>query len=191
MTKRIIALCGQKGTGKDFVAGSIARQLNEQLTSKRIEFADPIKDIVCSAFRLRTHQDYGNFIRSLVTLEDGTKILGKDIVKSLQLRIRESFSRQFAEKIEDEIMAYKGYHPESFDNVVFIIPDLRFKEELKWLKKNNAVIVKVVRDSSTYDPSISEPDIDDYFCDYVVDNNGTEKETEMQIAIMLEQLQLK
>lgn len=191
MTKRIIALCGQKGTGKDFVANSIARQINQQYITKRIEFADSIKDIVCNAFRLRTYQDYNSFVRSLVTLEDGTKILGKDIVRALQLRIRETFGRQFAEKIEDEIMAFKGYHPEDFENVVFIVPDLRFKEELKWLKKNNAVIVKVKRDCSTYDPTIGEPEIDDYFCDYIVDNNGSEKETEMQVEIMLEQLQLK
>lgn len=190
MTKRIIALCGQKGTGKDFVANAIASKVNSRYPVKRIEFADSIKGIISSAFRLRTNQDYQSFIRSLVTLEDGTKILGKDIVKAIQLRIRETFGRQFAEKVEDEIMAYKGYHPEDFDNVVFVIPDLRFKEELKWLKKNNAVIVKVVRDSSTYDPTISEPDIDDYFCDYIVDNNGSEKETEQQVQLMLEQLQL-
>lgn len=180
---KIIAICGQKGTGKDLVANTMCDLLDRPY--RKIQFGDPVRDIVSYAFRLKGPREYTGFIRSIVTLQDGTELVGKDIAKAIQMRMRQYNSEQFIDHVEDQISLYKGYHPEQFDDVVFIITDLRFKDELKWCKANNATIIKVKRDSGVYDPLCKDPEIDDLFVDYVIDNNGTEQQLKSEIARIL------
>ena len=71
---------------------------------------------------------------------------------------------------------------------MFVITDLRFKEELKWCKANNAKIVKVKRDCGYYDPLADEPEIDDWLVDKIIDNNGTEQELKEQVLYSLNKL---
>ena len=182
---KIIAICGQKGTGKDLVANTICDILEPTHPYRKIQFGDPVKDIISFAFKLRTPRDYLSFIRGLITLQDGTEIVGKDVAKAIQMRMRQYSSEQFIDHVEDQICMFRGYHPEQYDDVVFVITDLRFKDELKWCKANKATIIKVKRDSGVYDPMCDEPEIDDLFADYVIDNNGTEQQLKSEIAAIV------
>ena len=84
---KIIAICGQKGTGKDLVANTICDILEPTHPYRKIQFGDPVKDIISFAFKLRTPRDYLSFIRGLITLQDGTEIVGKDVAKAIQMRL--------------------------------------------------------------------------------------------------------
>lgn len=183
---KIIAICGQKGTGKDTVASMIIDQLTKaNRPFKKIQFGDPAKQIVCQAFDLRNDRDYNQFIRSIITLPNGTERTGKAIAKTIQMKLRQGNSKIFIDGLEDSIYEFKGFHPEQFDDVVFLITDLRFKDELKWCRNHKATIVKIKRDGSYYDPLADQPEIDDIFVTDIIDNNGTEKQLAETVASRL------
>ena len=179
---QIFAICGFKGTGKDAIAniiGTFAHQ-NERYTRK-MAFADPMKDIFINSFNLRGEMDYDKFKRGTMTLSDNRIIQGRDVLRNMAMKLREYNSEFFIEKIEDRVKNLEWYHPEEFDTAVVVISDLRFSNELKWLKDNNAVIIKVKKDSETSDGHVSERGIPDHLCDYIVDNNGTYTNLETQV----------
>ena len=184
---KIIAICGQKGTGKDTLASNIIDQLTKaNRPYKKLQFGDPAKQIICQAFDLRGDRDYNQFIRSLITLPNGNERTGKLIAKTIQMKLRQGNAKYFIDGLEDAIYEYKGFHPEQFDDVVFIITDLRFKEELKWCRNHNATILKVVRDGSYYDPLVDQAEIDNIFVSEIVDNNGDEQQLKQLVIDRLD-----
>ena len=186
---KIIAICGQKGTGKDLVASIINDYLTtNNIPTKKIQFGDACKAIVCQAFGLRGDRDYTQFIRSILTLPNGKERTGKEIAKTIQMKLRQGNAKYFTSSVEDAILEFKGYHPEQFGDVVFVITDLRFKEELKWCKSNHAKLIKVKRESGYFDPLVDEPEIDDWFVDAVIDNNGTEQELKESVEATIKDL---
>jgi len=76
---------------------------------------------------------------------------------------------QFVDYVEDKI--------NFLTRVNYIVTDLRFDNELEFLKRKNAFIVKVVRDEDTAtDSHITERGFDDSQCDVVIYNNGSIEE---------------
>ena len=182
---QLIALCGQKGTGKDTVAEVICNTLQDICTVRKVGFGNQVKNVISAAFDLRNPYEYNSFTHGYITLPGGRSRSGKDIARILNMKLREYSPQQFIEKLEDEILAFKGYHPEQYENAVFVITDLRYREELKWCKSKKIPIVKVKRDSGVYDPHTDELDIDDFLCDYFIDNNGTEQELRKEVESLL------
>jgi len=179
---KIVAICGLKGTGKDTVATIISDILNENdIPCRKLQFGDYAKHIICQAFELRDDREYNQFIRSVITLPNGRERTGKLIAKCIQAKLRQGNASQFIDKIEDAIIEYKGYHPDLYDHTVFLITDLRFKEELKWCKKNNVTILKVKREGGYYDPLADEIEIDDIFANAIIHNDGTEADLKKTI----------
>lgn len=186
---KIIAICGQKGVGKDATASIIIDYLTENnIPVKKLQFGDACRAIICQAFGLRPEREYTQFIRSIINLPNGRERTGKEIAKTIQMKLRQANPKYFTSGVEDGILEFKGFHPEQYDDVVFVITDLRFKEELKWCKANNAKIVKVKRDCGYYDPLADEPEIDDWLVDKVIDNNGTEQQLKEQVLYSLKKL---
>lgn len=184
---KIIAICGQKGTGKDTLASIITDQLTKiNRPWKKLNFGDPAKQIVCQAFDLRNDREYNQFVRSLITLPNGNERTGKLIAKTIQMKLRQGNTKYFIDGVEDSILEYKGYHPDQYDDVVFLITDLRFKDELKWCRNHNATILKVVREGSYHDPLVDQAEIDDLFTSDVIDNNGTEQQLAQLVADRLD-----
>lgn len=179
---KIIAICGQKGTGKDLVASLINDYLvANNIPTKKVQFGDACKAIIIQAFGLRNDREYTQLIRSVINLPNGRERTGKEIAKTIQMKLRQANPKYFTNSVEDAILEFKGYHPEQYDDAVFVLTDLRFKEELKWCKSNNVKIIKVKRDSGYYDPLVDEPEIDDWFVDEVIDNNGTEQDLKERV----------
>lgn len=179
---KIIAICGQKQTGKDLVANTIITKLNENgILTRKLKFGDFAKTMVMQLFGFRTDKEYYDFCRQYHTVM-GKSFGGKNFVKVLNNKLRYKNGTLGTDHIEDEIYAYKAFHPDELDNTVMIITDLRYKDEIKWCKANKVKIVKVKRDSGIVDPTIDERDIDDFLCDVIVDNNGDEAELEKEIV---------
>lgn len=179
---KIIALCGQKATGKDLVASVIIDKITERgIPVRKLQFGDLTKQIICQAFGLRNDREYNQLIRGFITLPNGTERTGKEVAKTIQMKLRQSNAKPFTDSVEDAILEFKGYHPDQFDDVVFVITDLRLKDELKWCKSRNATIIKVKRETGYFDPLVDQIEIDDLFCDDVINNNGTEQELKQLI----------
>ena len=183
---KLIAICGQKGTGKDLVSNLIVDALTKQnVPARKLQFGDAVKKIIQAAFALRDDREYNQFIRGFLYLPNGRDRTGKEVMKVIQARLRQYNNKVFIEDVEDQMLEFKGYHPEQWDNVVFVITDLRYKEELKWCRANNATIVKVEREGGVFDPLAEQPEIDDFFVHHIIDNNGTEAELNEQIKKLL------
>lgn len=182
---QLIALCGQKGTGKDTVADVIVNILHDICTVRKVGFGNQVKDVICAAFGVSNPRGYNMLTHGTIQLPDGSERSGKEIARILNMRLRKLSASQFIERLEDEILAFKGYHPDLYENAVFVITDLRYREELKWCKAKKIPIIKVKRDSGVYDPHADELDIDDFLCDYFVDNNGSEQELKKEVEQVL------
>lgn len=182
---QLIALCGQKGTGKDTVAEVICNTLQDICTVRKVGFGNQVKDVIMAAFGLRNPREYNMLTHGNVVLPDGRERSGKEVARVLNMRLRKISTKQFIERLEDELLAFKGYHPDLYENAVFVITDLRYREELKWCKSNNIPVVKVKRDNGVYDPIADELDIDDFLCDHFIDNNGTEQELKKEVERVL------
>lgn len=182
---QLIALCGQKGTGKDTVAEVICNTLQDICTVRKVSFGSQVKNVFNALFDLRSPREHNVVTHGYITLPDGRMRSGKEVMRILNMQMREKSPQQFIEKLEDEILAFKGYHPDLYENAVFVITDLRYREELKWCKAKNIPIIKVKRDSGVCDPHTEELDIDDFLCDYFIDNNGTEQELKREVESLL------
>lgn len=56
---------------------------------------------------------------------------------------------------------------------IWIIPDVRFKNEVDAIKDKKGILIKITRDLNNEDSHASEHGLDDYNeYDYVIDNNG-------------------
>ncbi len=183
---KLIAICGQKGTGKDLVSNLIVDTLTKQnVPARKLQFGDAVKKIIQAAFALRDDREYNQFIRGFLHLPNGRDRTGKEVMKVIQARLRQYNNKVFIEDVEDHMLEFKGYHPEQWNDVVFVITDLRYKEELKWCRANSATIIKVEREGGVFDPLAEQPEIDDFFVHHIIDNNGTEAELNEQIKKLL------
>ena len=152
----IIALAGSKGSGKNY-AGDIITQL---YNFKQIAFADPVKSVIKSTFKLDSDEEYDVFKRS-EHLVMGSVIHGRDIVLNVGMAMREvnsNFTLEYADQ---------------FKKQPIVITDLRFDNEYQWCVDNNVIIIKIVDSSNNNTNHISEKGFTDSQCDYVIYNDRT------------------
>ena len=157
MNKRyIIGIIGKKNHGKDTIANIIMEKYNFQI----IHFADPLKEGCSSIFGLTHNQLYGN---KKDLIDEYWKITPR---KLLQFVGTELFRNQLCNimpQIEDTIWI-KRLEKILIDNPYtnYIIPDIRFQNEVNMLKNHHAIIFKVIRsDILNNDNHISEKGIDE------------------------------
>ena len=176
---KAVAICGYKGSGKDFVANVLinwARQNN--FYGRKAAFADPIKWVIMDAFDLTSEEEYDMFKRSSVRLANDKVIPGRDILRSIGMTMRSFNQDEFVKRMDNYIKRFSP--PQNMEGIV-VITDLRFKNEVKWAKENHIPIIKVKRNSAVFDGHVSEMEIDDFLCDYIIDNNRDPEQTEAHV----------
>ena len=163
---KIIMISGKSGSGKDQLSEYV-RQLLEQQERRvlTIHFGDPVKFFLTKYYNWDGQKD-----------EHGRTMLqklGTDVM-------RNKFPTYWAESIAKFIAATQ----EDWDYV--LIPDWRFINEMTTVKhyNNNVVTVRINRlnenGSFVTNPAftqeqlnhISECELDDFYCDWLVDNSG-------------------
>ena len=118
-------------------------------------------------------QDYDELKRSNVVV-CGREMPGREIVRNYGMLKRSYDPDQFVRYVADNIKA--------MSDCIWIITDLRFENELKFLKTNDAKIVKVIRKDIHYDGHITEQNIvKDADCDYIIHNDGSLQDYERSI----------
>jgi len=180
---KLIGLSGKKQSGKD----SIYRIAADSLRSRvgRVGFADAVKHEVSevTGFRRDFIEKHKSEFRTLLQVW-GTEFR------------RHFFGNDYwIEKMETVIENSKEHYDYMF------ITDVRFSNEAEFIKSHNGLLVKVERRLDTYqniqdaiasvDSHASENDMNDYSnYDYVLNNNGTEKELQDSVKSMLETLNI-
>lgn len=71
-----------------------------------------------------------------------------------------------------------------------IISDVRFESEAKGIKDIDGIIIRINRDSAGAGNHISETALDNYCFDYIIDNNGTEKDLLFKVKKFCEEKDL-
>lgn len=174
----VIALAGFKGSGKDTVCELL---LEHYPKATHLAFAKPIKLRIMEALDLKP-SEYDKMKRQ--TFRSGElEIKGRDIVRMVGMTMRSYNPEQFINDVCDEInLGYK-------DGVdTFIISDLRFDNEVRWLYTLQAhspfkvVIIKVTRPEVESDGHVSEQEIPDDQCTIVLNNDGDINQLKQEVA---------
>lgn len=148
---RSIAVCGFKGSGKDYAGALIADRFNHL----PIAFADPVKNLIVSTYHLSDIEEYDTFKRMDHDIMN-RKVSGRRIVRETGMAMR-NVNVNFATEYVSTYL------------VPVVITDLRFDNELSFCKKQNMIIVKVQGGHS--DGHVSEQGIDSSECDIIIENN--------------------
>jgi len=192
---KIIGISGLIGTGKS-ISGTILNDMinSRGQTSSIINFGDKIKEISCLLFHwdiTRLGDDY--------SYKEGNLLDNGDIdpaCKLLNVRSR----REVLQKLGTEGIRH-GFNPATWvislqldimdiDDDYVIIPDVRFVNELSWIKKQNGILIKVTRDhnNTTLETThISEHEWGswtewDYVIHNVIDPNLNTKQNRSNLA---------
>ena len=178
---KIIGLAGKKRSGKDTIY-NVAADLLEGRTG-RVGFADAVKHEVSEAtgFRMDFIEEHKKDFRLLL------QVWGTEFRRNL------CGNEYWIEKMAEVLKASKNHYDYIF------ITDVRFYNECAFIKEQGGSIVRVQRrldvvqpsDESDYDNHSSEINLDDYpEYDYVLNNNGTEKQLQESVNSMLTTLNI-
>ena len=183
--KFIIGLAGKKGSGKTYIANIISKYYG----AKVINFADAIKQSLKCIFDFTEEELNGNNkeIKNKywnITPREILQFYGTDLM-------RNEFSKHYPEigenlwikVVENKIKKYK------FNNF-FVIADVRFKNECEFIKKNNGIIINVVREDlndKVFNEHRSENELNNYSFDYVFENNKGFK-TEIEVKKLIDKI---
>ena len=172
----IIGFLGGKHAGKD-TAGNY---LIEKFNYTKYAFGDPVKDICKTMFSLTDSQITDPTEKEMIDPRWGIS------PRTMFQRIGTEFGQIGLYKLFPELkgkVPYRTLWVKLFEDWVkknkskmIVITDIRFEHEIKAIKENNGVIIKINRETEFNDNHISEIElktIDQNLIDYTIDNNYT------------------
>lgn len=130
---KIIALCGKAGSGKDFIATNYILPYLE-LRNKNIlqlAFADQMKINIMSKYDVHYNDLYEKKTqntRKLLQLE-GTELGRNKLGNDIWIKYYKNWLKIFKKRNNTDII---------------LTPDLRFQNEMNYLKSKNSIIIKIV-----------------------------------------------
>lgn len=175
----VIALHGAKGSGKDLFF-LLAKDLFPDFDLRKIAFADPIKDKVCEIFRLDNESEYDIFKRGVIDKSCGQSVEGREIVRGIGMLMRSYNPNQFVEYVSEKIKT-------SDCNIIWFITDLRFDNEVRYIKQAGGCIIKIKRPTILYDGHPTETQLDDKICDIIIENSGTIEQYKQTVSKIVQQ----
>lgn len=180
----IIGLCGYKGSGKDTIADMLVNTDNYI----KVAFADFIRNALKELFSWNDEtfnqenkekiDPYWGVTPRKMCQEIGTEFLRvhcKDMLSSeFNLPNGQIYNSTFhIKRINQDIIKLLEVNP----NVNIVFSDIRFQDELDYIKKLGGYVIKVSRpdkDSDEFSNHISEKNIDTLNeIDYTIENNHT------------------
>jgi len=173
LKNKIIAFSGKAQSGKTETSKILKTiALDDDITVTIVSFASALKKIATDYFGWDGDKEiYYN--------EDGSIVQdkGRQLLINIGQQFRAIRPTIWVDIAMDKIKKLDQENPE---NNIFLIDDLRFKNEANVINKiENAAIVRVSRKEGALDiDDISEKDLDDYDFEENLKNNGTLKELE-------------
>lgn len=178
MNLSIIGISGKKGNGKD----TIGTHLIEKHGYVRVAFADSLKKGCQEIFGLSDEQVFGNDLKEVVdeywghTPREILQKIGTDLIRNnISKHLPNIGPDIWIRSVERQM---KNLQEQGFNK--FVITDVRFPNELEWIKKKNGRTIKVVRPvhnfpdyNESFSQHSSEIAIDGFICDHDVLNDST------------------
>ena len=175
----LIGLSGKMGVGKNYIGENVIPYILEKLINNirifPISFADHMK--VELAIRDSKYNYDNLFINKTANTRKKLQEYGTDICR------KEYGSDIWIKSIDMWMKIYQDRIPKS-DTAIFIISDVRFKNEAKWIEENKGLLIRVIapnRNKKRIDKEkidkidhISEIDLDDYKFKYIIDNESND-----------------
>lgn len=164
--KKLIALAGAKGSGKD-TAGAY---LFDRYAAQQVAFADPIKDEINHIFNLNdeNYNQYDLFKRSDISFtlpgHLSHTVPGRNVVREIGMLMRRYNVNQFTDYVEEAYNHYAG---------ITVVTDLRFPNEMSMVRKNKGISIRIDRKGCDYDGHVTETGFSNLEVDYVIDNDGS------------------
>lgn len=174
---RFIGIKGLAGHGKDTVANMIADYLSPTIVSK-ISFADPLKEILSivsgipkdkiDQSKTETVPEFGMTVRTMLQ-KIGTDAMRNQLDDEVWIKI--------AERRIKDIPRHK----------IIIFPDVRFENEMKFIKRNKGIILNVYRPHRIFDDSVYQhiSEMGNFEADYTVVNDGTVQELRRKVYTIM------
>jgi len=206
---KILGISGKKGAGKDTLANSFYNHCKFVLGKKVeiIPFASALKETCCNLFSIKKQNIYGSEEdKNKKTAYKWSDMPGF-ITKQMYFKLEKSgiypeelnlFTREDSEMSAREFLQFFGtevcrkikdqVHIQSVFNKInsskkdfFIIPDVRFENEVKSIQQNGGIVVRLKREISE-DNHSSEKVLDTFNeFDLVIDNSKLSVEKELAL----------
>lgn len=185
----IIGLSGAKRCGKDttfsiikgYVEDAYPNMFNDII---RVAFADPIKLTIQKFFDLKRCEVEEIKISDDVKIYCNGKnmggVKGRDFIRSVGMLMRDYDDNQFVNYVKEIVQANSQN--------LYIITDVRFDNEVKFIEEYNGKIILIKRDGLEIDNHISEKGIVKY--DYVLYNNNI-KNLKNDVKIIMDNILTK
>lgn len=191
---KIIALGHRRGVGKDTAAECLIKQGWIQ-----ISFAGPLKETMSKLYNIPlkyfTEQEYKekelyywNKTPRELLIWFGSEVIRKNDpehwIKALHLRLLNELlgaSSNINDALGEEIKWAKENKINYIEETVycpkgFVITDLRFPNEMQYLKSIGAITVKVTREGIIEHNDIADSSLKNHTFDFEIKNNGTKEE---------------
>jgi hypothetical protein len=168
---KIIAFGHRKNVGKDTAA--------DYLVSKgwvKMSFADPLKKVCSEMFNIPLVNFYNSALKEQVIPYWNKS--PREILILIGTRMVRNFNTNEFNGKSHWINLIKSKIMECKQNIV--IADLRFPNELEFLKNINATVVKIIRTDVSADNDV-DSELTNYTFDYTIKNNKTKEDLYKEI----------
>lgn len=149
----IVAISGKRRSGKSFLGAQLAREYG----FRQVSLAAPLKAMVREHFGLTTAQTDGDLKE---VYDERLGMTPRELMIKFGGFYRSVDQNYWVKKLFDQIklrpQAQLGR---------YVITDLRFKNELDWMKRHNALLVRLERDTEFTGEPIDDPsekELDDF-----------------------------
>lgn len=154
----IIGVAGKKRSGKDTFYTLLKEKISSYYTVKRYAFADEVKEYAVNYFHIDR----------------------KDIKDENNRFLLQGIGQMFREEVNEnywinQTMMNIRKSQKNKPGEISVITDVRYINEAQEIQnQENGFLIKIVnKNTETFDPHISENNLDDYEFDYVMKNNGS------------------
>jgi hypothetical protein len=175
----IIGIAGRAGAGKD----EVAKILNKLYNAKTLRFSAPLKRMAEAALNFPIgFADTRTFKDNNITMMERNKdspfyqMTGRGFLLGLGDAIRDSWNSRFVVDILDLTAGFYVHD--------ITIPDVRYENELEYVKNSGGIIILVIRPG----PEPEDEHRSEAFalecrerCDYIIDNSGTLEDLKIQV----------
>lgn len=188
-----IGFTGVIGHGKSTAAKYLEKK-NDKKKWNKYAFADPIKRI---AMELGfTYKDVYGTQEEKLRVNPNMGVSGREFMQKFGTEICRDILPDVIPNMNIKngnmwVNIYKNYVRKN-PNENIVIEDVRFINEVKAIKEMSGIIIKIVRNKDTnVCEHISEIGIDDEYCDFIINNNGTKNDLFKQIDLIVKSLTQK